>query len=54
MASTGCWWHTLVAIEDKTIITLAPFLTHSVTGEREREAGAGGGTGGSTEFIMTF
>lgn len=52
IASTGCWRHTLVAIKDKTIITLAPILAHSVTDEREREAGAGGRTRGSAEFIM--
>ncbi len=52
ITSTGCWWHTLVAIEDVTIITLATLLAHSVTSEREREAGAGGRTRASTEFIM--
>ena len=52
IASTGCWRYALVAIEDQTIITLAPLLAHSVTGKREREAGAGGRTSGSTDFIM--
>jgi len=52
IATTGCWLHTLVAVEDKTIITLAPILTWSVTREGERETGARRGTRASTEFIM--
>ena len=51
MASAGCWWHTLVAVEDKTILTLATLLAHSVTGEWEREAGASRGTSGFTKLI---
>lgn len=52
IASTACRWYALVAVEDKTIITLAPILTHSVTGERESGAGAGGRTSTSTDFMM--
>ena len=44
MASTVCWWYTLIAIEDKTIITLATLLAQSVTGEGEGKAGTGGWT----------
>lgn len=52
IASAGCWWHTLVAIEDKPIITLTPILALSDTGEGEREAGAGRRTRASAELIM--
>ena len=52
ITSAGCWWHTLVAIEYEAVITLATFLAHSVTSEREGEAGAGRRTGGSTELIV--
>ena len=52
MTSAVCWWHALVAIEDKTIITLATLLTQCVTGEGEGKAWTGGWTSCSTEFIM--
>lgn len=52
VAPTRCGPHAMVAIENKAVVTLAALLAHSLTGEGETKAGAGGGTRPMTRLVV--